>query len=133
MKYDSNIATKPLEINAPYYNAILDTTIFFEQEKISLFINSLGHIVFSSESGDVLGSLDLPVHKDPSEYGHTAQYGQVKCTADGQNITIYLPIYYWEDSYPHCDGESDRWSRYVSRWFRVVFHCNTHQITILEE
>ena len=130
--FDSRTQTEPLQLHAPYYNAILPTTIFFAQENVSAFVNSLGHIEFFDGENHTLGSVDFPVHKDPSAYGHTAQYGTVKCTADGSTVTIFLPVYYWTDSYPHCDGESDRWSRHVSRWFRVVFDCGTQQIRVLD-
>lgn len=130
--FDSSTKSDHLQIIAPYYNAINPTTVSFEQEKISVFVNALGHIEFFDAKEQSLGFVDLPVAKDPSEYGHTAQYGTVECTADGSTITIFLPVYGWTDSYPYCDGESDRWDRYTARWFRVIFDCSTHQITILD-
>ena len=130
--FDCSIRSTPLQIDAPYYNAIKDTTVCFLQENISVFVNSLGHIEFFDTEKCSLGFVDFPVHKDPSEYGHTAQYGTIKCISDGNTITFFLPVYYWTDSYPHCDGESDRWSRHISSWFRVVFDCSTQQISILD-
>ncbi len=130
--FDSAAGIEYLKLTAPYYNAIVPTTVYFQQEKISVSVDSLGHIAFFDGEGHPLGSVDLPVHKDPSNYGHTAQYGEVRCGADGSTITIHLPIYYWTDNYPHCDGESDRWDRHVDGWFRVVFDCATHAIMILD-
>lgn len=131
--YNSTGCTEPLELVAPYYNAINPTMVLFEQEQIYASVDSLGHIEFFGAEQQSLGFVDLPVHKDPSEYGHTAQYGNVRCSADGSTVTVYLPVYGWTDNYPHCDGESDRWDRYISRWFRVVFDCGTQQISILDK
>lgn len=131
--YDSGIETKLLQLRAPYYNAINPTAVHFVQENIIMTVNSLGHIVFLNEENNPLGEVDFPVDKDPSKYAHTAQYGEVKCGVENNCIIVYLPVYYWTDSYPHCDGESDRWSRYVSRWFRVIFDCSSRQITIIDK
>lgn len=130
--FDSSKQIEQLELKAPYYNAINPTTVSFVQEKCALYVDSLGHIEFFDEENRSVGAVDLPVDKDPSAYGHSAQYGTVKCGADGSTITVTLPVYGWEDSYPHCDGESDRWSRYVARWFRVVFDCAKREITVLD-
>ena len=130
--FDSSTRSEPLQLTAPYYNAINPTTVFFSQEKVSVSVDSLGHIVFSEEGNQILASVNLPVAKDPSDYGHTAQYGNLHCAADGSTVTVFLPVYYWTDSYPHCDGESDRWSRHIDRWFRVVFDCVSRQLVILD-
>ena len=130
---DSETQTDRLKLTAPYYNAIDPTEICFTQEKVFVCVDSLGHIEFFDGEKHSLGFVDFPVDKDPSKYAHTAQYGGMELSADGKNVTVHLPIYYWTDSYPHCDGESDRWDRYVSRWFRVVFHCETRQITVLDK
>ena len=124
---------KVMEITAPYYNAICDTTVFFQQEKISVFMNSLGHIEFFDDAGNSLGFVDFPVHKDPSQYAHTAQYGTIRCSSDGKEVTVFLPVYWWSDSYPHCDGESDRWTRHIDHWFRIVFDCDARTISILDK
>ena len=47
--YNSAIATNYMEITALYYNAIAPTTVWFEQEKISVYADSLGHIEFFDE------------------------------------------------------------------------------------
>lgn len=130
--FNSGTQTQPLQLDAPYVNAINPTTVFFEQEKVSLFVDALGHIEFFDGEGHSLAAVELPVHKDPSAYGHSAQYGTVRCAADGAAITVFLPVYGWHDSYPHCDGESDRWDRYTARWFRVVFDCAARRIQVLD-
>ena len=130
--YDSSVQNQALKLTAPYYNAIVPTKVHFVREHSAVYVDSLGHIEFFDEKDTSLGAVDLPVHKDPSEYGHTAQYGNAECSADGRTITVHLPVYGWTDNYPHCDGESDRWDRYISRWFRVVFDCTAHEIKILD-
>lgn len=72
-----------------------------------------------------LGFVDVPVSDDPSEKGYTAQYGDVECGVVEGNICFRMPVYDWDDYYPHCDGESDRWNRKIIKWFRVVFDCDT--------
>ncbi len=131
--YNSAIPTKYIEITALYYNAIDPTTVWFEQEKFSVYVDSLGHIEFFDEADVSLGSVDFPVSDDPAKYAHTAQYGTVRCSADGKKITVSLPIYWWSDSYPNCDGESDRWTRHTERWFDIVFDCKQKTISVLNQ
>lgn len=131
--YDSKTGKDYIEIKAPYYNAINPTFVYFEQEKISVTMDSLGHIEFFDEDEKSLGFADFPVSKDPSEYGHTAQYGEIRISSDGNEITVHLPVYGWNDSYPNCDGESDRWTRYIGRWFRIVFDCENKKISVLDK
>lgn len=121
-----------MEFNAPYYNAIETSEITFEKEGIIAYADSLGHIEFFDKQKNSLGFVDLPVSKDPSEKGHTAQYGDMKCAVCENLIDFRLPVYGWEDSYPHCDGESDRWSRYIARWFSVKFNLATREIEVSE-
>ena len=131
-RYDSAASCEPLEIKAFYYTAIEPTVVHFEQEKIFVSMDSLGHFEFVDEEQNKLAVLDYPVSKDPSEYGHSAQYGEIRCSSDGKEITIFLPVYGWEDNYPNCDGESDRWDRYISRWFRIVFNCESKEVSVLD-
>lgn len=35
--------------------------------------------------------------------------------------------------FPYCDGESDRWTRYTSRWFQIVLDCNSKKISVLDK
>lgn len=133
INFDSNTQKDYSELEAPYYNAIIPSEITFINENISATADSLGHIEFFDMERNSLGFVDYPVSKDPSEKGHTAQYGNMRCMADGKEIRFQLPIYGWEDYYPHCDGESDRWARYIAGWFSVIFDCSTHQISREEE
>ena len=129
--YNSDVQKEFKTIDAPYYNAIVTSEITFEKEQVVATIDSLGHIEFFDLEKNSLGFVDVPVSKDPSEKGHTAQYGDARYSSDGKVICFELPVYGWEDSYPHCDGESDRWSRYVARWFSVVFDCDEKKISII--
>ena len=128
--YDSSVNSDEITINAPYYNAIRPTKVLFEQEKLSISVDSLGHIEFFDSNDLSLGFVDVPAAKSPDLYGHTGQYGTVWCKTDGDQIWVRLPVYYWEDYYPHCDGESDRWNRKTSGHFYVVFNCQTKEISI---
>lgn len=119
-----------LELRAPYFNAINPTTVDFEAEQISVFVNSLGHIEFFDAQGNSLGCVDRPAAESPDMYAHSGQYGTVRCLCDGARVMLRLPVYHWEDDYPYCDGESDRWTRTVVRWFQVAFDCANREITI---
>lgn len=132
LSYDSSTRSDYLELKAPYYNAIETSEVTFENENIIAYADSLGHIEFFDMQKHSLGHVDLPVSKDPSERGHTAQYGDMKCAVCENAIDFQLPVYGWDDSYPHCDGESDRWSRYVARWFSVKFDLTTKEIEVSE-
>lgn len=129
-RYNSAVSGEPITITALYYNAIEPTTVFFEQEQTSVSMDALGHIAFFDANRQPLGAVDFPVSDDPSKYAHTAQYGQIRCCADGKRITVSLPVYWWSDNYPHCDGESDRWDRHISRWFHILFDCETKAISV---
>lgn len=130
--YVSGAGMAAMKLEAPYYNAIETTEITFENEKIIAYADSLGHIEFFDLEMNTLGFVDVPVSKDPSEKGHTAQYGDMECYVDSAKIVFRLPVYGWEDNYPHCDGEFDRWDRYVARWFSVLFDCETKEIKIAD-
>ena len=130
--YNSKTATEPLTLTAFYYNAIDPTTVVFEEEGVSAYMDSVGHIEFYDGENNSLGFVDVPCAESPDMYGHTGQYGTMDCSADGSSICITLPCYEWEDYYPHCDGESDRWDRKIYGYFRVVFDCTAKTITVLD-
>lgn len=130
--YNSAAQTEPLRIPAPYYNAIDPTAVFFEVERITATVDSLGHIEFFDQDKQSLGFVDVPAAESPDLYAHSGQYGEVHCRAESGRVIFDLPVYRWVDHYPHCDGESDRWSRYVVRWFRVEFDCRTRMISIVD-
>lgn len=129
--YNSKTRNDFLELKAPYYNAILPTTVFYENEKIFVNVDSLGHIEFFDEGKNSLGFVDVPAAESPDMYGHSGQYGEMKCGMEGENICLELPVYGWNDDYPYCDGESDRWTRYIARWFKVVFDVENRKIEII--
>ena len=86
IKCNSNEQKDYINLVAPYYNAINPTKIFFEKEKVIATIDSLGHIEFFDMEENSLGFVDFPVSDDPSEKGHTAQYGNAKYLADDNKI-----------------------------------------------
>lgn len=87
-----------------HYGYVEDTEVYFKNEKIYLIVENTGNIVFISENGKQLAkTLVLP---DTKNGKHDDAYCKV---IDGK-IYVYLPIVDYEDNYPHCDGEYDRWS-----------------------
>jgi len=131
--YNSAETTDFMKLEAPYYNAIETTEVTFENEKVIVYADSLGHIEFFDMGNNSLGSVDFPVSDDPSEKGHQAQYGDAECGVEDGNVCVKLPVYDWHDYYPNCDGESDRWKRIIVRWFCIVFDLNTKEIKILDK
>ena len=93
-------------------------------------MDSLGHVEFYDQAGCSLGFVDVPAAESPDMYGHSGQYGEVRCMANGNAVRFCMPIYEWDDYYPHCDGEGDRWNRREVRSFDVVFDCRTKAISI---
>lgn len=128
--YDSSVKSDDIKIEAPYYNAIRPTKISFVREHISALVDSLGHVEFLDSEDRSLGFVDVPAAEAPDLYAHSGQYGTVWCSAQGDELRIRLPIYQWEDDYPHCDGESDRWTRRTIRHFQVVFNCKTLELSL---
>ena len=129
--YDSSRQTGYLVLEAPYYNAINPTEVEFPEEGIRVAVNSLGHLQVTGPDGKVLGAVDVPAHGDPAAYAHSAQYGTIRCIVEGNEVVFGFPVYTWEDCYPHCDGESDRWDRRTLRWFQVIFDCTMRQLQVV--
>lgn len=130
--YQSGGPQEPLKLRAPYFNAINPTTVTFPQEQVSAYVDSLGHIEFFDAQGNSLGCVDRPATESPDMYAHSGQYGEVLCKADGQRVMLQLSVYRWEDDYPYCDGDSDRWMRRVAGWFQVTYECRTGEIRVEE-
>ena len=130
--FDTSQRTHPIELCAPYFNAINPTTVVFEQEKISVYVDSLGHIEFFDSANQSLGFVDLPAADSPDLYAHSGQYGRVWCFVEDGKICVKLPVYNWIDHYPDCDGEYDRWSRREVEYFRVVLDPVVHTIAVLD-
>lgn len=83
--------------------------IVFTNENIIINIESRkGEIdIFDSESNKLLSAkVELPSFGDE-------KYSEVKCAVKNSIITLGFPKYTYEDNYPNCDGEYDRWTKKI--------------------
>ena len=84
--------------------------IAFEKENIIVTIESrTGDLAFCDEKLNILLSakIDLPTSGDE-------KFSEVKCIVADGKIKLGFPQYTYEDNYPHCDGEHDRWTKTIS-------------------
>ena len=82
------------------------------------FINENIIVNMESRTGEVT-FFDLQKNKLLSTGVKTPQSGdekfsEVKCSVEGEQIKLGFPEYDYEDNYPHCDGEHDRWTKIIS-------------------
>ena len=81
------------------------TSFFFEKANLRVDIHCCGSFTFYSADGAKLETFRLR----PMDTGREC-YMDVLITAADDAVIFRLPEYRWIDHYPHCDGESDRWS-----------------------
>jgi hypothetical protein len=84
--------------------------ITFINEKIIVNIEAkTGAITFCDLASNELLSttIETPASGDD-------KYSEVACSVEGEQIKLGFPQYTYKDNYPHCDGESDRWTKIVS-------------------
>ncbi len=102
---------------------ISETTVLFEKEGISALIHAKGYVEFYNVDGELLASGNLPEVESGKQV-----YEEVRCSADGNLITLSFPIYTWIDHYPNCDGEHDRWSTKTIGYNTVTFDCASNKV-----
>lgn len=128
--YNSTAMSGSLCISSGNRYDIDATSVYFEEEKITVTVDSYGHIEFF-EGDDQSKSLDaVHVPASGTQEDPIDRYGKVELKKDGNTILLELPRYRWEDNYPHCDGEYDRWDRYTKGSFQVIFDLETKKITV---
>lgn len=86
------------------YGYVEDTEVYFENEKIYLIVENTGKLVFKNEDGEQLAQT---VVKPDTKNG---KFDDAFCKVTDGEIYLYLPIVDYEDNYPNCDGEYDRWT-----------------------
>ena len=107
MTYDHIIkATEELEdkqfhLACGYYTT---TAFFFEKAGFGVVINCNGTFAFYAASGEQLETVEAKPMRDGR-----GCYMDVFVTTEENRVIFRLPDYIWYDSYPDCDGESDRW------------------------
>ncbi len=104
---------------------ISTTAIDFEREHITAVIEANGEIAFYDDAKEPLAAVTLP-----AQTGGREHYEDVECEVTNGALMLYFPIYEWEDNYPHCDGEYDRWTKVTIGHHTVTLDIISHEITV---
>ena len=104
-----------------------NTYILFEKAGFYVNIHNKGTFTFCAPDYRKLAVIQAR----PMDSGRGC-YMDILITTTEDGIRFQFPEYTWTDHYPHCDGESDRWDRYISRWFRIVFNCESKEAAVLD-
>lgn len=94
--------------------------IEFTNEKIFVHLEAkTGEIeVYDLDSKKLVSArVQLPTTGDE-------KFSEVQCSVEENQIKLGFPQYTYEDNYPYCDGEHDRWTKKISG-FR--FWCYDYQ------
>ena len=84
--------------------------ISFINEKITVNIETkTGEVAFYDLESNKLLSVKIQTPTSGDE-----KFSEVKCVVEGEQIKLGFPKYTYEDNYPHCDGEHDRWTKTIS-------------------
>lgn len=86
------------------------TNIIFIKENIFVTIESKkGEITFYNTETklNLFHKMQMPLSGDE-------KFSEVKCKVDGKQLQIGFSLYTYEDNYPNCDGEYDRWTKIIS-------------------
>lgn len=83
--------------------------ILFINEKITVNIEAkTGEIEFYDLESNKLLSTKIQTPESGDE-----KFSEVECSVEGEKIKLGFPQYTYEDNYPNCDGESDRWTKII--------------------
>ncbi len=102
---------------------------------------SLNEIVFINENIIVniearMGEIDF-YDPDSNKLLHTKievpssgdeKFSEIKCKVEGGQIKLGFPQYTYKDNYPHCDSESDRWTKIISGFDFLVYDIKNNCI-----
>lgn len=104
------------------------TDITFVNEGIIARVTAGGNIEFFDCERKLLASICVP-----ADNGGRGHYEDIYCKIENDTIKMKFPVYEWEDYYPHCDGEHDRWVAHVKGYKPPITFCiTTHDISISE-
>lgn len=98
-----------------YYGFVEDTQVHFPEEHILLTLENTGKVLFSDEAGKELAQTF--VAPDTQNGKHDNAW----CRCENGKICVFLPIVSYEDNYPYCDGEYDRWTAHTIGYDCVTF------------
>ena len=109
-----------------FYGTVEDTELFLENEKISLTVTKTGNVVFADEGGSVIA--ETAVEPKTRKNIHEDAFLRVQ---DGK-LYLYFSIMDYEDNYPNCDGESDRWTSVCIGYDCLVFDILSANLQIFK-
>ena len=98
--------------------------ITFAKENIAVSIEACtGEVIFSNlDSGKLLSvKAETPSSGDD-------KYSEIKCIVRDGQIKLGFPLYAYEDNYPNCDGEHDRWTKTISDFRFLCYDIKSNQI-----
>ena len=103
---------------------VSDNEILFVHEKIIVQIESkTGAVAFCNEQGNVLQAAKAELPQTGDE-----KFSEVHCAVSEDLIKLGFPQYTYEDNYPHCDGEHDRWTKRISGYRFVCYNYKNNCI-----
>ncbi len=108
------------------YGTVEDIEFFLENEKISLTVTKTGDVVFCDEGGRVI--VEATVEPKTRKNVHEDAFLRVQ---DGKAY-IYFSIMDYEDNYPNCDGECDRWTSVTVGYDCLAFDISTGDLQIFK-
>ena len=104
------------------HGCISTTDIIFVNEGIRVRVTAEGYVDFYDNDDKLLASA-----YDPANDGGPGHYECISCEVNGDKIILNFPLYEWEDNYPHCDGEFDRWDCHLIGYKSdIAFNLTTH-------
>lgn len=105
------------------YGHAEDTDVFFEKENLHMIALETGEITFESADKDF--RREYYVKPDTKNGLHSNIY----CMQREGKILAWFPVCGYEDNYPYCDGEYDRWTEYVIEYVQLTFDLSAGEIT----
>ena len=100
------------------------TEIVFANENITAHIEAkTGEVDFYDTEGKkcMSAKVETPLSGDE-------KFSEVKCIVEDGQIKLGFPQYTYEDNYPHCDGEYDRWTKTISGFVFLCYDFKNNRI-----
>lgn len=100
------------------------THIVFVNEGITVTVEAKkGEVEFFGKDSTKLLSTKVPLPEDGDE-----KFSEVKCIVEEGRIKLGFPKYTYEDNYPNCDGESDRWTKVIAGYTLLCYDIESNSI-----
>ena len=111
---------KMLELACGY---VSENQIAFQNENIIVTVEAkTGEVVFFEGKRELLRTcVPLPAAGDE-------KFSEVQCCVEGTVIRLSFPDYGYQDHYPNCDGEHDRWTKYIKGFTHLRYDRQTNTL-----